>query len=198
MMPGSGFLLCPVWHRDVSHHRAAGIQGRWRSPCLSSFSVTKYFTPLFAPSEILNSNCSSKALNSSVVTISPPFLDSPPPDGLYRQYTIFDLPALIQENLFCRRLSIPATFFHPKVTSHRFSFPGRMSLLGSMFTTKIFAGAEGFRFFVLIRMLRHIICFPGATVFTNGMDLQGNKTWRATVHRSGWQQEYRLPRYVYC
>src|SRR5258708_35337401 len=44
-------------------------------PVLFSVSVTKYFTPLFAPGVNLNSNERSKALYSPVVTISPP---SPP------------------------------------------------------------------------------------------------------------------------
>src|ERR1700761_7986289 len=47
-------------------------------PLVSSFKVTKYFTPLLAPVLILNSNDKSNALNSSLVTISPTLAASPP------------------------------------------------------------------------------------------------------------------------
>src|SRR5690606_26544189 len=50
-------------------------------PVLFSFSVTKYFTPLFAPGDNLKSNWKINAPYSFSVTISPPFADSAPPDG---------------------------------------------------------------------------------------------------------------------
>src|SRR6476620_6774600 len=50
-------------------------------PLLFSFSVTKYLTPLLAPSVNLKSNCKIKAPYSFVVTISPPLAASPPCDA---------------------------------------------------------------------------------------------------------------------
>src|SRR5690606_1806078 len=50
------------------------------APLLSSVS-TKYLTPLLAPGVMLNSSSNSKLPNFSLVTMSPPFLDSPPPDS---------------------------------------------------------------------------------------------------------------------
>src|SRR5690606_4937473 len=47
-------------------------------PVLPSLSVTKYLTPLLAPSVSLKSNFSSNALYSFSVTISPPFVDFAP------------------------------------------------------------------------------------------------------------------------
>ena len=52
-------------------------------------SITKYLMPLFAPSVILKSSSSSKLLNSSSVTISPPFLDSDPPDSRTVRFPFF-------------------------------------------------------------------------------------------------------------
>ena len=50
-------------------------------PVLFSFSVTKYLTPLFAPGDNLKSNWNINEPYSLLVTISPPFADSAPPDG---------------------------------------------------------------------------------------------------------------------
>ncbi|MNI86007.1 hypothetical protein D3C73_1430550 [compost metagenome] len=50
-------------------------------PVFFSLKVTKYLTPLLAPGVSLNSNDISKAAYSSLVTISPPLVDSAPPEG---------------------------------------------------------------------------------------------------------------------
>src|SRR5689334_4933165 len=49
-------------------------------PWLFSDSVTEYFKPLLAPCVNLNSDDRSDALNFSLVTISPPLVDSFPSD----------------------------------------------------------------------------------------------------------------------
>ena len=68
---------------------------------LSDFSsrVTKYFTPLFAPGVNLNSNDKSKALYSSLDTMSPP-----PPACLPSEDKTVILPLLISHPFSGKRL----------------------------------------------------------------------------------------------
>src|SRR5690606_23967888 len=74
-------------------------------PLLSSVS-TKYLIPLLAPGVILNSSSSSKLPNLSLVTMSPPFLDSPPPDS-----NTVSTPSLLSQPAAGKSLNFAP--FHP-------------------------------------------------------------------------------------
>lgn len=91
------------------------------SPLFKS-GFTKYFIPLFAPSVILKSTFSIKFLYLRIVTISPPFVDSPPP-----LFSTFKIPLSITQPLDGKVL-IRAPF-HPSVVlpSHNNFHPSLVS-----------------------------------------------------------------------
>ena len=131
-------------------------------PVVFSFSVTKYFTPLLAPSVSLNSNCSSNVEKRSSVTISPPFCDSPPEEGITLIMPSWMLQPLSGNEALCAprqpRVVEPS---NNKRTPRSFSMSD--SWLGRRLATKMGGVWVRLSPSVLIRMLRHMICLPGCS-----------------------------------